>query len=126
MQSCRKAYKLAYEFNKNNWQSSSSAMVKTDNKGDIRSRMPIQKVSAAQMEERRNKGLCYYCDTKWHRGHQCKELKFFLTEGMDVIGEKEVLAMEEQPDFELEQSEITLYALLGSPSPGTMRVFGAD
>ena len=66
LQSCRKAYKLAYEFNKNNWQSSSSTVVKTDNKGDIRSRMPIQKVSAAQMEERRKKGLCYYCDTKWH------------------------------------------------------------
>ena len=124
LQSCRKAYKPAYEFNKNNWQSSSSAVVKTDNKGDIRSRMPIHKVSAAQMEERRKKGLCYYYDTKWHRGHQCKELKLFLMEGMDVAGEEEVLAMEEQPNFEPKQSEITLYALLGSPSPGTMRVLG--
>lgn len=95
LQSCRKAYKLVYEFNKNNWQSSSSAIVKTDKKGDIRSRVPIQKVSSTQMEERRKNGLCYYCDTKWHRGHQCKELKLFLMEGMKVIGEEEVLAMKE-------------------------------
>lgn len=95
LQSCRKAYKLVYEFNKNNWQSSSSAIVKTDKKGDIRSRVPIQKVSSTQMEERRKNGLCYYCDTKWHRGHQCKELKLFLMEGMKVIGEEEVLAVKE-------------------------------
>ena len=124
LQSCRKAYKPVYEFNKNNWQSSSSAAVKADNKGDIRSRVPIQKVSSAQMEERRKKGLCYYCDTKWHRGHQCKELKLFLMEGTEVIGEEGVLVVEEQPNFEPEQSEITLYALLGSPSRGIMRVLG--
>ena len=99
-------------------------MVKIDNKGDIRSRIPIEKVSSAQIEERRKKGLCNYYDTKWHRGHQCKELKLFLMEGMDVIGEEKVLVVEEQPDFEPEQSEITLYALLGSPSPRTMGVLG--
>ena len=43
LQSCRETYKPIYEFNKNNWQSSSSAVVKIDNKGDIRLRMPIKK-----------------------------------------------------------------------------------
>ena len=57
LQFCRKAYKPVYEFNKNNWQSSSSAVVKIDNKGDIRSRVPIQKVSSAQMEEKKERAL---------------------------------------------------------------------
>lgn len=31
--------------------------------------LPIQRISAAQMKERREKGLCYNCDERWQPGH---------------------------------------------------------
>lgn len=45
--------------------------------------VPVQKISQAQMEERRRKGLCYSCDAKWSTGHACEGLKLFLIEGID-------------------------------------------
>jgi hypothetical protein len=39
--------------------------------------LKIQKVSPAEMAERRKQGLCYYCDEKYSPGHKCKEHKFF-------------------------------------------------
>ena len=38
--------------------------------------------------------------------------------------EVEVVEVEDNIEFQLDQADITLYALLGSPSPGTMRVLG--
>ena len=69
-------------------------------------------------------------------GHQCKTPKIFLMEGFQQSNqgsEQEVLDEERTVGYdvstELQQqgarcAEITLYALLGSPSPGTMRVWG--
>lgn len=112
-------------------------MPKTDFKG---AKMAIQKISPSQMDERRKKGLCYYCDDKWAIGHKCKTPRIFLMESLQEVGCQSV------PDFHLEEvhdtnsglvlqqhevdsihegvAEITLYALLGSPSLGTMRVWG--
>lgn len=47
-------------------------------------KMPYQKVFEAQMQDRRKKGLCYFCDEKWHQGRRCLEPKFFLLEGMEL------------------------------------------
>jgi len=40
--------------------------------------IPIQRISQAQMEERRRKGLCYTCDSKRTRGHVCTVPKLFV------------------------------------------------
>lgn len=32
----------------------------------------------ALIEERRKKGLCFYCEEKWHNGHKCKSPKVFI------------------------------------------------
>ena len=32
---------------------------------ESRTKVPLQRLIAAQMEERRKKGLCYHCDEKW-------------------------------------------------------------
>ena len=84
------------------------------------------------MEERRKQGLRYNCDEKWHTSHTCKGEKLFLLEGfafevehaqglrlveLDDNGDV-VIDLEEQDD----KAEITLYALVGNPSPNTMRV----
>ena len=113
-------------------------VIRTDSKG---AKMAIQKISPSQMDERRKKGLCYYCDDKWVIGHKCKTPRIFLMEGLQEVGCQNVqdFHLEEVVDapnsqLELQQlevdrilegvAEITLYALLGSPSPSTMRVWG--
>jgi len=91
--------------------------------------VPIQKISQAQMEDRRKKGLCYTCDSKWVWGHVCSVPKLFLIEAIqeDVntnIGE---LPQEEDDlgEFFLEEfPEISLNAIIGTPSPKTMRLVG--
>jgi hypothetical protein len=46
--------------------------------------VPVQKVTQAQMEERRRK--CYSCDSKWSRGHVCSVPKLFLIETLGSTG----------------------------------------
>jgi hypothetical protein len=45
--------------------------------------IPVQKISQAQMEERRKKGLCYNCDSKWQFGHKCQTPKLFLIDSVE-------------------------------------------
>jgi hypothetical protein len=81
------------------------------------------------MEERRRRGLCNSCDSKWTRGHVCTVPKLFLIEGMPKEEEEEgnlVIPTEEDPgEFFLEEfPEISLSAITGTPSPKTMRIVG--
>ena len=84
------------------------------------SKPPFQKGQAAQIEDRRRKGLCFYCDEKWVAGHKCKTPKFFLMEGVQAsVLEVEVcseeIQVEEYIGFEVSSdlinstAEITLY-----------------
>ena len=114
-----------------------SPMTKNDPKT---SKMAIQKISPSQMEDRRKKRLCYYCDDKWFMEHKCKAPKIFYMEGFPTMGcqSGQDLQLEDVCDelvshldlqHELDRipegvAEITLYALLGSPSPSTMKVWG--
>jgi hypothetical protein len=38
----------------------------------------IPKITSAQMDEHRQKGLCYTCDYHWSRGHVCTAPMLFL------------------------------------------------
>jgi len=42
--------------------------------------IPVQKISSAQVEELKRKGLCFSCDAKWFRGHVCEAPKLFMIE----------------------------------------------
>ena len=46
-------------------------------------KLPIKRLSPAQVEERRKKGMCYNCDDKWSLDHKCKGAKLFLLEWLD-------------------------------------------
>ena len=39
---------------------------------------PIKHLSEAEMRARREKGLCYNCDGKFTRGHQCTKQNLYL------------------------------------------------
>ena len=49
-----------------------------------RTKVPLQRLTGAQMEERRKQGLCYSCDEKWQMGHKCKGAKLFLLEEISM------------------------------------------
>jgi hypothetical protein len=53
-----------------------------DTQGKPQPLVPIQKITQAQMEDRRKKGLCYTCDSKWVRGHVCSVPTLFLIEAI--------------------------------------------
>lgn len=53
--------------------------IKTDVKT---SKFPVQRLLAAQIEEKRIKGLGFHCEEKWQVGHQYKTPRIFLMEGL--------------------------------------------
>jgi hypothetical protein len=81
------------------------------------------------MEDRQRRGLCYYCDTKWTRGHVCAVPKLFIIEakeGEKMEPDKLAEPLEEDPGKKkLEEfPEISLNAITGTPSLKTMRIVG--
>ncbi|XP_059449450.1 uncharacterized protein LOC132180588 [Corylus avellana] len=96
--------------------------------GTPKATVPIQKISQAQMEDRRKKGLCYNCDAKWQYGHKCQNPKLFLLEGLDELEVSPNLELEKEDLMEVsyaeENPEISLHAIIGSQHPKTMRLVG--
>ncbi|XP_042946134.1 uncharacterized protein LOC122279514 [Carya illinoinensis] len=104
-------------------------------KNNRRPTILIQIISPSQMQERRAKGLCYYCDERFQPGHKCNKPKLFLLEGMKIeeIEDEEIdesmaiLNSEEPKEGEEEKGEllgISLHALAGAYAPKTMRIAG--
>jgi len=93
--------------------------------------IPIKRLTPAQMQERREKGLCYNCDEKFQPGHRCNRPRLFLLEGVE-LGEPEEIRVEEvEPEEESEGEPqgaellgISMHALAGALAPRTMRLMG--
>ena len=89
---------------------------------------PFKFIPAEVRAEKMAKGLCYYCDKKYERGHKCqfKEAQLFTVEipcdTTTVITEEEVEGMV-QEEFSDEPC-ISVNALMGSNTFNTMRVQG--
>lgn len=60
---CKKGAKLLQEQGK----SSMLGLPNFNSPIEAKTRIPIMRISPAQMEERKKKGLCYNCDDKWAR-----------------------------------------------------------
>ncbi|GKV50520.1 hypothetical protein SLEP1_g57222 [Rubroshorea leprosula] len=88
----------------------------------------IKPLTRQKMEERRRKGLCYWCDEKFTNGHKCKNMQLFSIEVVegDEGEEGEVFeeAIEELPDDS--NPHMSIHALSGGSSGAyrTMRVTG--
>jgi hypothetical protein len=96
---------------------------------------PVQKITATQMKDRRDKGLCYYCDDRWLAGHKCKSPRLYLLFGLTVpsdnTGEDVYYdssdAADPIPKFdvvECKEPEISLNAIFGSLGAKSMRLMG--
>ena len=108
---------------------------------EAKPRISIKRITPAQMDERRKRGLCYNCAEKWGLEHKCKNVKLFLLERIDIVqglqSGVQITELEEDVDSDVvtkivgnnqsnqeEDVEITMYALTGTPTLGTMRVMG--
>lgn len=80
------------------------------------------------MKEKRDKGLCFKCDSKWGPGHRCGGPKIFLIEELEEEMKDKNFIPEDLIDLGDPQEEgkeeigISLHAIIGNPNPKTMRV----
>ncbi|KAL8143658.1 hypothetical protein V2J09_016690 [Rumex salicifolius] len=93
---------------------------------------PIRRISPEEMQDRRNKGLCWFCDEQYTPGHHLKHKKsqiYFLEcdddiDTPDAPLENPDSVAEEFPPEAVEQLHISLNALSGSTHFNCMRVVG--
>ncbi|PKI34303.1 hypothetical protein CRG98_045301 [Punica granatum] len=96
-------------------------------------KQPVKRLSYAEAQQRREKGLCFYCDEKYTFNHKCAARpKLFLFEedteqhndpASDTPSDS-ALAEELQVQEVQSQSAISYHALAGSISPTTLRFTG--
>ncbi|KAJ8759795.1 hypothetical protein K2173_009896 [Erythroxylum novogranatense] len=90
----------------------------------MRSRMP----TVTEIEERKKKGLCYWCRAKYSFGHKCTRSQLYqlLIEGEDA--EEDFEDCQDNPELLLadatleEMPTLSLHAMLGSAGYDTMRI----
>uniref|UniRef100_A0A2N9IXL2 Retrotransposon gag domain-containing protein n=1 Tax=Fagus sylvatica TaxID=28930 RepID=A0A2N9IXL2_FAGSY len=86
--------------------------------------MAIRRLSPSELQQRKDKGLCYNYNEKFHPGHRCKKLFFieacYNEEDGDVIMEAESSEVQD----EQEALRISLHTISGAQSFDTKRVRG--
>ncbi|MCH91586.1 hypothetical protein A2U01_0012513 [Trifolium medium] len=82
----------------------------------------VKKISSAEMQVRREKGLCYTCDDKWSFSHKCPNRNIMLLQVEEYDNEHE----EETENQEAKQLELHLSfnALKGATGVGTIKFTG--
>lgn len=126
---CKKSYKIPHE----HVRPSLLGLSKVCTPVDTRNKIPVERISHSQMEEREKKGLGYNCDDKWVPRYKCKNATLFLLEGVDIVHDfvngVQLNEIEDEVTIGRVQEEgveveITRYALVGSSTPRTIRVKG--
>ncbi|OIT03531.1 hypothetical protein A4A49_57573, partial [Nicotiana attenuata] len=96
-------------------------------------RPPLKRLTHAELQNRRDRGLCYYCEQKYTAGHKCKNPPrlLLLTDGSDIdptlpetFVSDDILAEELQCLEVQEHSAISYHALAGGNSSSTLRFLG--
>lgn len=82
------------------------------------------------MEEKRAKGLCYSCDSKYTKGHKCAEKKLFYIDCEEEEEKEQEMSKEEDilPEQSLEEEQInptiSCNALARITTPQTIKIEG--
>ena len=99
--------------------------------------LAIKRLSPAELQSRREKNLCYYCDERYRPGHKCKREFMLLiakpndpeTNGIDLnnlLHTKDPTPNEPDPTDlpDTNPTQISLHALVGQVIPQTLKVMG--
>ena len=86
------------------------------------------RLTKEEIKERIAKGLCWHCDEKWHRGHQCKQKRILMIEPIENSEEEDDFDEGETQDnineVQDDSMAISVHALEGLQTPQTMKVKG--
>ncbi|KAI9165525.1 hypothetical protein LWI28_015644 [Acer negundo] len=85
---------------------------------------PIRRLTGPEARDRRERGLCFYCDEKYIPGHRCARPQLFMM--VDTLPGEEIEDKEMEIEVSLHEAspEISFHALAGTAHPQTFRVTG--
>lgn len=94
-----------------------------------------RRLSLAELNDRKAKGLCFHCDKKFEPGHDCRKKKIFIMMGEekeeDSATESEELAVIWEEDDNgatnptVPEAKISIQAMSGSTGNCTLKLLGA-
>lgn len=98
--------------------------------------LPSKRLSSQDFDEKRAKGICFWCDEKYTKGHDCRKKRqlYFMqlpeeeTEEPETEDSQEHCEEEEIEEFsppQTVQSHLTLHAMMGIHTFKTMRITGS-
>ncbi|KAJ0744829.1 putative nucleotidyltransferase, Ribonuclease H [Helianthus annuus] len=82
-----------------------------------------RRITSTEAKERREKGLCYYCDEKFTPGHRCTKPQLFMISDLSVddnVGD----SAESEPEPIDDLPEVSFHAITGALHPQTIRLVG--
>ncbi|XP_042950090.1 uncharacterized protein LOC122282205 [Carya illinoinensis] len=53
----------------------------------LKQNLTIHKINQNQMKDRREKGLCYHCDSKWALSHKCQNPRLYMLDDIELDSE---------------------------------------
>ena len=86
------------------------------------------RLTPQKFEEKWAKGLCYFCDRKYTKGHKCVEKKLFYIDCEEEEENEQETSKEEdihqEPTLEKEEMSLTILCntLLGITTPQTLKI----
>lgn len=88
-----------------------------------------RRLTLAEINERKAKGLCFHCDMKFEPGHNCRKKKIFVMMGNECedspINKELAIIWEDEISFPPEQgteAKISLQAIRGSTGNCTLKL----
>lgn len=82
--------------------------------------LPRKRLTLAEYETRKSKGLCFHCDEIYKKGHICKHL--FSMHIVDITEEDDHFFQQQESEDDLPpSSEVSLHAMSGLHSQQTIR-----
>lgn len=90
--------------------------------------MPLKFLSLEELASRRERGLCFNCDKRFHHECKCASRVFLLIADEEEVILEDPVEMDQPPDppdiNNLVSAQISLHSLLGHLAPETLRLLG--
>ena len=97
----------------------------------VPSSKPPQSLTPQQLNERKEKILCFNCDSKYSKGHKCGEKKLFYIDCEEEEAKEEEASQEEATSEEIKKDTskeitptISCHALVGINTPQMVKIKG--
>ncbi|KAL5556185.1 hypothetical protein UlMin_038421, partial [Ulmus minor] len=84
----------------------------------------FRRITNQEARERREKGLCYYCDEKFVAGHRCERPQLFMIEDSLHMNTEDVEGTHPEQEHHEVMPEVSFHAIAGTEHPQTIRVLG--